>query len=164
MTDGYSGPTDRAPEPSRQGPPAYGQPAPAYPQQAEAGEHAQASYGEARLPRGAYPEPSYGAVDPAAAGYAGQMNTGYSVRPNGGAVSAKNPAVSLIASFFVPGLGSMLNGDVGKGVAILACYFVAVILSFVLIGIPFAFGLWIFGMVDASNGARMWNARHGIYS
>jgi TM2 domain-containing membrane protein YozV len=136
-------------------------PAPAYPQQADAGVHSQASYGEARLPRGSYPEPSYAPVDPAVAGY---TNTGHSVRPNGPAVGAKSPAVSLLASFFVPGLGSMINGDVGKGLVILLCYIFSWLLAFLLIGIPGVFGFWIFGMVDAYNGARIWNARHGIYA
>jgi TM2 domain-containing membrane protein YozV len=160
MSDAQPGPQGAVPEPSRQGPPAP-QPAPAYPQQAEAGNHAQPSYGEARLPRGPYPEPRYGAVDPAVAGYA---YTGHSVRTNGPAVGAKNPGVSLLASFFIPGLGSMINGDVGKGIVILLCYIVSVLLAFVLIGIPGVFGFWIFGMVDAYNGAKIWNARHGIYA
>jgi hypothetical protein len=59
MSDAHPGPTDRAPEPSPQGPPAYAPPPPAYPQQAEADEHAQASYGEARLPRGSYTQYHY---------------------------------------------------------------------------------------------------------
>ena len=79
-------------------------------------------------------------------------------------VEPKNPALSLLASFFIPGLGTMLNGETGKGVGILAGYFVSVVLIIVLIGIPFAIGLWIWGMVDAYTGAQKWNARHGILS
>jgi TM2 domain-containing membrane protein YozV len=79
-------------------------------------------------------------------------------------VEPKNPGLSLLASFFIPGLGTMLNGETGKGIGILAGYFVALLLSLVLIGIPFVIGLWIWGMVDAYSGAQKWNARHGILS
>lgn len=79
-------------------------------------------------------------------------------------VAPKNPAVSLIISFFIPGVGSMVNEDVGTGVAILVLYVVGVVLALVLIGIPLAVGAWIWGMIDAYQGARRWNARHGILS
>src|SRR3981189_2709912 len=39
-------------------------------------------------------------------------------------VAPKNPAVSLIVSFFIPGVGSMINGDVGTGIAILVLYII----------------------------------------
>ena len=77
-------------------------------------------------------------------------------------VAPKNPVLSLILSFFIPGLGTMVNGKAGKGVAILLLYLVGVALSFVLIGIPIAIGVWIRGMVDAHKSARQWNRAHGI--
>jgi TM2 domain-containing membrane protein YozV len=79
-------------------------------------------------------------------------------------VAPKNPAVSLIVSFFIPGVGSMINGDVGTGVAILLLYIVGWFTVFFLIGVPLAIGAWIWGMVDAYRGAQRWNARHGIIS
>jgi len=79
-------------------------------------------------------------------------------------VAPKNPAVSLIVSFFIPGVGSMINGDAGTGVAILLLYIVGWVLSVFLIGIPLLIGAWIWGMVDAYQGAQRWNARHGIIS
>ena len=79
-------------------------------------------------------------------------------------VAPKNPALALLASFFVPGLGSMVNGEVGKGVGILIGYLVSAMLSFFLIGIPGVIGFWIWGMVDGYQGAQRWNARHGILS
>ena len=79
-------------------------------------------------------------------------------------VAPKNPAVSLIVSFFIPGVGSMVNGDVGTGVAILILYIVGVALAFFLIGIPLAIGAWVWGLIDAYQGARRWNATHGILS
>jgi hypothetical protein len=35
----------------------------------------------------------------------------------------------VVASFFIPGLGSMLNENVGKGIGILACYILGIILT-----------------------------------
>lgn len=79
-------------------------------------------------------------------------------------VQPKNPAISLIVSVFLPGVGSMINGHVGKGVTILVLYILSVFLSFIIIGIPFAIGIWIWGLVDAYQGAQKWNAAHGIVS
>ena len=79
-------------------------------------------------------------------------------------VAPKSPGLSLLASFFIPGLGTLLNGETGKGIGILVGYVVAILFSFILIGLPFVFGLWIWGMVDAYQGAQKRNARHGILS
>lgn len=79
-------------------------------------------------------------------------------------VVAKNPALMLLASFFVPGLGTLINGETGKGIGILVGYFISFVLAFVLIGLPFMLGFWIWGMVDAYSGAQKWNARHGVIS
>jgi len=76
----------------------------------------------------------------------------------------KNPALGVILSFFIPGLGSIVNGSVGRGVIIMVCYFVAVLFILLLIGIPFAIGLWIWGMVDGYQSAQRWNQAHGIVS
>ena len=75
---------------------------------------------------------------------------------------AKNPAVSLLASFFIPGLGTMLNGEVGKGIGILVGYFACLFLFFLIVPLLVAVGLWVWGMVDAYQGAQQWNRRHGI--
>ena len=87
----------------------------------------------------------------------------YAAQP-GYAVAPKSPGLAVLASFFLPGLGSMINGEVGKGVAILLLYLVSWPLILVLIGIPMMFGVWIWGMVDAYTGAQSWNRRHGIWS
>ena len=85
-------------------------------------------------------------------------------QPGAMVVAPKNPAVSLIVSFFLPGVGSMINGDVGTGVAILLLYILGAFLSFVLIGIPLLLGVWIWGLIDAYQGAQRWNRAHGIIS
>jgi TM2 domain-containing membrane protein YozV len=79
-------------------------------------------------------------------------------------VAPKNPGLALLVSFFVPGVGTMMNGEVGKGVGILVGYIVSVFLTIILIGILGMLGFWIWGMVDAYNGANEWNRRHGIVS
>jgi TM2 domain-containing membrane protein YozV len=79
-------------------------------------------------------------------------------------VAPRSPAISLIASFFIPGLGSMINGRVGIGILILCIYALGAILSLFLIGIPIALGAWIWGLVDGYQSAQAWNRAHGIIS
>jgi hypothetical protein len=62
-----------------------------------------------------------------------------------------NPAISVILSFFVPGLGTMVNRNVRKGLIILGAYILCLILA-VTASVFFVFiqaGIWIYGMVDA---------------
>lgn len=79
-------------------------------------------------------------------------------------VAPKNPAVSLIVSFFIPGVGSMINGDVGTGIGILVVYLIGWASAIFFIGLFIVVGAWIWGMIDAYRGAQRWNARHGIIS
>ena len=69
----------------------------------------------------------------------------------------KSPAAAVVLSLFFPGVGSMYAGKGGKGTAILVGYIVSVCLSFLLIGIPFAIWLWIWGMVAGANDAQKYN-------
>ncbi|WP_338751557.1 hypothetical protein [Janibacter alittae] len=80
----------------------------------------------------------------------------------------KEPALSLLASFFIPGLGEMINGDVGIGVAFLSAYVggwvLVVCLGWILIGfigLPIALGAWIWSMIDSYQGAVRVNQRNG---
>lgn len=77
--------------------------------------------------------------------------------------SRKEPALSLVLSFLLPGLGTMINGQAGKGVGIMVGYFLGALLSVILIGLPIMFGFWVWGMVDAYSGAKEHNARHGFH-
>jgi TM2 domain-containing membrane protein YozV len=79
-------------------------------------------------------------------------------------VQGRSAAVAVIASLFIPGLGSMLNEKVAKGILILACYIVAVVTIFFFIGFILAPAVWIWGMVAANNDAHAWNRAHGILS
>jgi TM2 domain-containing membrane protein YozV len=91
----------------------------------------------------------------------GKHQAGYAVRQ---VVAPKNPAIGAILSFFIPGLGTMVNGSVGRGVLILALYAIGWILSLLLIGIPLLIGAWIWGLVDGYTSAQRWNRQHGIIS
>lgn len=102
--------------------------------------------------------PAYGAMQPYAPGY---PVPAYPVP--GYPVSRREPALSLVLSFFLPGLGTIVNGQAGKGVAIMGGYFLGVLLSIILIGIPIMMGFWIWGLVDAYRGAQAHNARHGFH-
>jgi TM2 domain-containing membrane protein YozV len=86
----------------------------------------------------------------------------------GYAVAPKSPAVSLIVSFFLPGVGSMINGDVGIGITILLLWILAIGLDVtvfgLIVGVPLGLGMWIWGMIDAYQGAQRWNRKHGIIS
>lgn len=130
------------------GTPAYGQPygsqhygAPAYGQQFGAQPYGAPQYGVQP-----YVQP-YGAMQPY-----GQASL----------AARKDPALMLIASFFIPGLGTILNGETGKGIGILAGYLIGIPLTLILIGVPMVLGFWIWGMVDAYQGAQNHNARHGL--
>lgn len=83
-------------------------------------------------------------------------------------VAAKSPAVSLIVSFFIPGVGSMINGDTGVGITILLLWLLSIVFDFtvlgLVVGVPLGLAMFIWGLIDAYQGARRWNARHGIIS
>lgn len=79
-------------------------------------------------------------------------------------VAPKSPGLSLLASFFIPGLGTIINGEVGKGAGILIGYVVCWALAILVVPLLGVLGLWIWGMVDAYQGAQSWNRAHGIIS
>lgn len=64
----------------------------------------------------------------------------------------KNPVLSLILSFFFPGLGSIFNGDTVKGIGI----YLGTIIGMLLLVIPGVI-VWIYGMYDAYSTAKKMN-------
>ena len=98
-------------------------------------------YGQQNMPPGTYPA-------------AGQQPV----------VAPRSPAIALLLSFFIPGLGSMVNGRVGIGALILGLYILGYILILVFVGIFVVIGVWIWGMVDAYKAAQAWIREHGIIS
>lgn len=79
-------------------------------------------------------------------------------------VAPKSPGVAVLASFFIPGLGSMISGRGGMGALILCLYVFSWILTIVLIGFVGVIGCWIWGMVQGHADAVAWNRSHGIIS
>ena len=86
-------------------------------------------------------------------------------------VAPKSPAVAALASFFLMGLGQLVNGDVTRGLVIWLCGATilasAFLLTFIFIGFllyPVWFVFWLWQMYDAYQGAQKWNSRHGIIS
>jgi TM2 domain-containing membrane protein YozV len=79
-------------------------------------------------------------------------------------VAPKSPGLALLGSFFFPGLGQLINGQAGKGIAMFLAYLFSIALIFVFIGVVLVPAIWIWSMVDAYSGAKEWNARHGILS
>ncbi|HEX5120581.1 MAG TPA: hypothetical protein VFW65_35830 [Pseudonocardiaceae bacterium] len=79
-------------------------------------------------------------------------------------VAPKSPGVAVLASFFIPGLGSMISGRGGIGALILCLYVVSWILTIVLVGFIGVIGFWIWGMIQGYADAVAWNRRHGIIS
>src|SRR3954468_16593468 len=108
--------------------------------------------------------PASGAFDNAGFAPPTQYPSGMTPQQGHMMIVPKNPALGVILSFFIPGLGSIVNGSVGRGGVIMGCFFVAVLFILLLIGIPFAIGLWIWGMVDGYQSAQRWNQAHGIVS
>lgn len=70
----------------------------------------------------------------------------------------KNEWVGVILSFFVPGLGQIVMGEVGMGILMLVFYLVGWLLALILIGLLIAPVIWIWSMVDAYQRARRYNA------
>ncbi len=81
--------------------------------------------------------------------------------PTYSATAPKNPVLSLAVSLLVPGVGSMMNGDVNRGIIILVGFFVSILLTLVLVGFIGVIGFFVWGLVDAYQGALRWNRAHG---
>ncbi len=83
-------------------------------------------------------------------------------------VARKEPGLSVLASFLLPGLGSIINGDVGAGTVLMLIYFLSAVFLFCgwifIVGfaaIPVMLLVWIGGMIHAHQGAVDFNLRAG---
>jgi TM2 domain-containing membrane protein YozV len=74
--------------------------------------------------------------------------------------TSRNPAASLFASLLIPGLGTIINGETGKGILILVGYAISWLLVLFTIGVILVPAVWIYGMYDAFQGARRYNLAH----
>ena len=80
------------------------------------------------------------------------------VRVKAPTVGEKNPVLAAILSLLIVGLGQIYNGQIGKGIVLIICYVISIVLCTILIGIPLLVILWIYGIYDAYNTANKINA------
>ena len=80
------------------------------------------------------------------------------VRVKAPTVGEKNPGLAAVLSFLIVGLGQIYNGQIGKGIVLIICYVISILLVFIVIGIPLLVILWIYGIYDAYNTAKKINA------
>jgi TM2 domain-containing membrane protein YozV len=77
-------------------------------------------------------------------------------------VGTRSPALAVLVSAFLPGVGSMMAGKADKGTNILVCYVTGWVLCLVVVGFVVAPAFWIWGMVAAYRDTVAWNAAHRI--
>lgn len=61
----------------------------------------------------------------------------------------KEPLLSLILSFLIPGLGQIYNGQATKGFLLIIAAIVSVVLAYVCIGFLTYLIVWFYAMYDA---------------
>lgn len=64
-------------------------------------------------------------------------------------------ALAIIVNFFIPGLGTLIIGKVGQGIAQLILYGVGFFLAFgfmmLLVGLPICFAVWVWALIVAAK-------------
>lgn len=55
--------------------------------------------------------------------------------------------VGLLVNLVIPGVGTIIWGDNNKGIPQLVLFLVGLVLSVIFIGIPLAFGAWLWALV-----------------
>ncbi|MBP2172471.1 hypothetical protein [Methanococcus voltae] len=68
-------------------------------------------------------------------------------------VGEKNQILAAVLSFFIPGVGQIYNGQIGKGIAIIAGMIISAVLMVVLVGFLTYFAIWIYAIYDAYTTA-----------
>ena len=69
----------------------------------------------------------------------------------------KSSGIAVILSFFIPGLGQIYNGEIGKGILFIIIAFMLALTTAVLIGFILYPIFWIYNMYDAYNTAERKN-------
>jgi TM2 domain-containing membrane protein YozV len=100
-------------------------------------------------PQTPYAEPQWQTPQPG--NYADQrVRGGPAPHPGAGRLATgKNPAIALILSLFIPGVGQLYNGDNKKGVILLIGLLVSGLLAAFAVGIVTGIAIWVYAMVDA---------------
>jgi TM2 domain-containing membrane protein YozV len=63
----------------------------------------------------------------------------------------KTYGVPALLSFFIPGLGQLIKGELFKAIGIWVVLVISAILQFILIGYLIGFIVWIWQIYDAYN-------------
>jgi TM2 domain-containing membrane protein YozV len=79
-------------------------------------------------------------------------------------IKPKNPGVAAVLSFLVPGVGQLMNGDIGLGILMMILTVLAWFSLFVVIGFILLPAVYIWSIVQAYSKAKSWNVAHGIIS
>jgi TM2 domain-containing membrane protein YozV len=74
------------------------------------------------------------------------------------AIQTKSAGLATVLSLIFPGLGQLYNGRFGKGIGLIVLSVISIALFLVIIGFVIYFLIWIYGMIDAYNGANRINA------
>jgi Protein of unknown function (DUF2510) len=110
------------------------------------------------------------AVLPAGYGAPAVLPAGYGA-PAVSPAASKSPGLHAVASFFIPGLGTLLCGKTARGLLILglsavSLFGVTILANALIGGEPTGIGgflaipLWVWGMVDGYRSAQQWNLEH----
>lgn len=83
---------------------------------------------------------------------------GVRVKPISISIEKKSSGIAAIASFFVPGLGQIYNGEIGKGIMYIIIGIVFALMMFVFIGFILYPLFWIYNIYDAYSTAEKINA------
>jgi TM2 domain-containing membrane protein YozV len=73
----------------------------------------------------------------------------------------KSSGLAAVLSFFITGLGQIYNGQIFKGLVLIAIQAVNVFLMWFLIGWVTYFLVWVWGMYDAYSTAERINRTGG---
>lgn len=80
-------------------------------------------------------------------------------------VAPKSVGGAFLVSFFLPGVGSIVAGDVAWGVTILVLWLISIpLVAVMFIGVVTGLICWIAGMIAAPMAAKRWNREHGVIS
>ncbi len=63
--------------------------------------------------------------------------------------------MATLLSFFLPGLGQVIKGQVGKALLIWCGLVAFLLLSFVIVGLPLLIILWFWQIYDAYNSPQI---------
>ena len=69
----------------------------------------------------------------------------------------KNPGIAAVLSALCTGLGQIYNGQIGKGIGLMALQVINVLLMFILIGFITFPLVWLYGVYDAYSTAQTYN-------